>query len=150
MPAGVKEHPPPPITIVACRKPGGRQVFRPSPCSASPIQRRSAANRMSEISTSDADWINRTRAPLFREPVTTRTHTEEMLAEAGADISVEPWGEGRLVTVRPSELKPVESTVPGDPSKPFEHPELEMAAKTWTGEWYKWGGGGTAWDAKYR
>jgi quinohemoprotein ethanol dehydrogenase len=38
-------------------------------------------------------------------------------------------------------------TVPGDPSKPFEHPELEMAAKTWTGEWYKWGGGGTVWDA---
>ena len=38
-------------------------------------------------------------------------------------------------------------TVPGDPSKPFEHPELEVAAKTWTGEWYKWGGGGTAWDA---
>jgi quinohemoprotein ethanol dehydrogenase len=38
-------------------------------------------------------------------------------------------------------------TVPGDPSKPFEHPELEAAAKTWTGEWWKWGGGGTAWDA---
>ena len=26
-------------------------------------------------------------------------------------------------------------TVPGEPSKPFEHPELEMAAKTWTGDW---------------
>jgi quinohemoprotein ethanol dehydrogenase len=25
-------------------------------------------------------------------------------------------------------------TVPGDPSKPFEHPELAVAAKTWTGE----------------
>jgi len=38
-------------------------------------------------------------------------------------------------------------TVPGDPSKPFEAPELEMAAKTWSGEWWKSGGGGTAWDA---
>ncbi|MEP6961606.1 MAG: PQQ-dependent dehydrogenase, methanol/ethanol family, partial [Acidobacteriota bacterium] len=37
-------------------------------------------------------------------------------------------------------------TVPGDPSKPFENPELAMAAKTWTGEWWKYGGGGTPWD----
>jgi quinohemoprotein ethanol dehydrogenase len=36
--------------------------------------------------------------------------------------------------------------VPGDPSKPFENPELEKAAKTWTGEWWKYGGGGTPWD----
>jgi quinohemoprotein ethanol dehydrogenase len=38
-------------------------------------------------------------------------------------------------------------TVPGDPSKPFEQPELSTAAKTWTGEWWKMGGGGTVWDA---
>jgi quinohemoprotein ethanol dehydrogenase len=38
-------------------------------------------------------------------------------------------------------------TVPGDPSKPFEHPELETAAKTWTGHWWDLGGGGTAWDS---
>jgi quinohemoprotein ethanol dehydrogenase len=37
-------------------------------------------------------------------------------------------------------------TVPGDPSKPFESPILEKAAKTWTGEWWKLGGGGTVWD----
>jgi quinohemoprotein ethanol dehydrogenase len=37
-------------------------------------------------------------------------------------------------------------TVPGDPSLPFENPALEVAAKTWTGEWWKVGGGGTAWD----
>ena len=37
--------------------------------------------------------------------------------------------------------------VPGDPSKPFEHPEMEMAAKTWGGEWWKMGGGGTAWNS---
>jgi quinohemoprotein ethanol dehydrogenase len=39
-------------------------------------------------------------------------------------------------------------TVPGDPSLPFEHPEMEMAAKTWKGgEWWKIGGGGTAWNS---
>ena len=39
-------------------------------------------------------------------------------------------------------------TVPGDPSLPFEHPEMEMAAKTWKGgEWWKFGGGGTVWNS---
>jgi quinohemoprotein ethanol dehydrogenase len=38
-------------------------------------------------------------------------------------------------------------TVPGDPAQPFESPALERAAKTWTGEWWKAGGGGTAWDS---
>jgi quinohemoprotein ethanol dehydrogenase len=38
-------------------------------------------------------------------------------------------------------------TVPGDPSKPFENPFLEKAAKTWSGEWWKNGGGGTVWDS---
>ena len=37
-------------------------------------------------------------------------------------------------------------TVPGDPSKPFEQPELEMAAKTWSGEWWKIGGGAPVWN----
>ena len=37
-------------------------------------------------------------------------------------------------------------SVPGDPALGFEQPELEMAAKTWNGEWWKTGGGGTPWD----
>ncbi|HET9217368.1 MAG TPA: PQQ-dependent dehydrogenase, methanol/ethanol family [Terriglobia bacterium] len=37
-------------------------------------------------------------------------------------------------------------TVPGDPSKPFENKAMEAAAKTWTGEWWKMGGGGSIWD----
>jgi quinohemoprotein ethanol dehydrogenase len=36
-------------------------------------------------------------------------------------------------------------TVPGDPAKGFENKAMEMAAKTWTGEWWKHGGGGTVW-----
>ena len=38
-------------------------------------------------------------------------------------------------------------TVPGDPSKPFENDAMARAAKTWTGEWWKYGGGGTVWDS---
>lgn len=38
-------------------------------------------------------------------------------------------------------------TVPGNPAQGFETPELERAAATWSGEWWKDGGGGTVWDA---
>lgn len=38
-------------------------------------------------------------------------------------------------------------TVPGDPSQKFESPALEKAARTWKGEWWKVGGGGTVWDS---
>jgi quinohemoprotein ethanol dehydrogenase len=38
-------------------------------------------------------------------------------------------------------------TVPGDPSKPFENPALKAAAETWSGDWWKLGGGGSLWDA---
>src|SRR5215472_17556197 len=37
-------------------------------------------------------------------------------------------------------------TTPGDPSKGFENRAMEAAAKTWTGEWWKMGGGGSLWD----
>jgi PQQ-dependent dehydrogenase (methanol/ethanol family) len=36
--------------------------------------------------------------------------------------------------------------VPGDPSKGFESKALESAAKTWSGEWWKTGGGGSPWE----
>jgi quinohemoprotein ethanol dehydrogenase len=35
--------------------------------------------------------------------------------------------------------------VPGNPADGFESAAMEMAAKTWTGEWWKFGGGGNAW-----
>lgn len=38
-------------------------------------------------------------------------------------------------------------TVPGNPADGFEDETQTMAAKTWTGEWWKSGGGGTAWDS---
>ena len=38
-------------------------------------------------------------------------------------------------------------TVPGNPAKGLENPAMARAAKTWSGPWWKLGGGGTVWDA---
>jgi quinohemoprotein ethanol dehydrogenase len=39
-------------------------------------------------------------------------------------------------------------TVPGDPHQPFESRAMAMAAKTWNGGWWRFGGaGGAAWNA---
>jgi quinohemoprotein ethanol dehydrogenase len=37
--------------------------------------------------------------------------------------------------------------VPGNPADGFENEAMAMAAKTWAGEWWKHGGGGTVWNA---
>jgi quinohemoprotein ethanol dehydrogenase len=38
-------------------------------------------------------------------------------------------------------------TVPGNPRDGFENEAMKKAAATWSGEWWKLGGGGTVWDA---
>jgi quinohemoprotein ethanol dehydrogenase len=38
-------------------------------------------------------------------------------------------------------------TVPGNPELGFENPQMQMAAETWSGNWWELGGGGTVWDA---
>lgn len=37
-------------------------------------------------------------------------------------------------------------TVPGDPAKGFENEAMKKAAETWSGDWWKLGGGGSVWD----
>lgn len=37
--------------------------------------------------------------------------------------------------------------VPGNPADGFENEAMKMAAKTWTGDWWRHGGGGNAWHA---
>jgi 3-phosphoshikimate 1-carboxyvinyltransferase len=54
---------------------------------------------------------------VVHEAVATRTHTEEMLAKAGARVTVEPQGAGRRVRLTPGPLDPVDWQVPGDPSQ---------------------------------
>jgi quinohemoprotein ethanol dehydrogenase len=38
-------------------------------------------------------------------------------------------------------------TVPGNPADGFENKAMEMAAKTWSGEWWKFGGGSAVWHS---
>ena len=38
-------------------------------------------------------------------------------------------------------------TVPGNPADGFENEQMRLAADTWTGQWWKRGGGGTVWDS---
>lgn len=52
---------------------------------------------------------------VVRETVRTRAHTEEMLAAYGAAVEVSQ--DGLTTTVRPSEVRPFELVVPGDPSQ---------------------------------
>ncbi|HLH29520.1 MAG TPA: 3-phosphoshikimate 1-carboxyvinyltransferase, partial [Acidimicrobiales bacterium] len=54
---------------------------------------------------------------VVREPVATRTHTEDLLARAGARIAVAREQGARVVRVRRSELQPGELRIPGDPSQ---------------------------------
>ncbi len=50
---------------------------------------------------------------VVREPAVSRRHTEEMLLARGADLTVE----GTTTSVRRSTLKPLDESVPGDPSQ---------------------------------
>jgi len=54
---------------------------------------------------------------VVHEPVPTRAHTEELLAQMGARITVSQSGAGRTITVRRSDLNPTVVVVPGDPSQ---------------------------------
>ncbi len=47
------------------------------------------------------------------------------------------------MTPRPAQFAWQFYTVPGDPSKPFENRRMKKAAETWSGDWWKLGGGGT-------
>ncbi len=38
-------------------------------------------------------------------------------------------------------------TVPGNPEDGFENEAMAMAAETWSGTWWQYGGGGTVWDS---
>jgi quinohemoprotein ethanol dehydrogenase len=68
-----------------------------------------------------------------------------IIGNGGAEYGVR--GYVSAYDARTGELRWRFYTVPGDPAEPFENEAMARAAQTWTGEWWKMGGGGTVWDA---
>ncbi|MBK7948545.1 MAG: PQQ-dependent dehydrogenase, methanol/ethanol family [Deltaproteobacteria bacterium] len=92
-------------------------------------------------------WSTSTIEPGFSYSITGAPRVVEgkvVIGNAGADLGARGYVSG--YDAETGALAWRTYTVPGDPAKGFESKALEEAAKTWTGEWWKAGGGGTAWD----
>jgi PQQ-dependent dehydrogenase (methanol/ethanol family) len=101
-----------------------------------------------DAATGKLSWETLTIDPNFRYTITGAPRVVKgkvIIGNGGAEMSVR----GYVSAYDADTGKMVWRfyTVPGDPSKPFESPILEKAAKTWTGQWWKFGGGGTVWDS---
>jgi len=101
-----------------------------------------------DAATGQPAWSTLTIDPAFRYTITGAPRVVKgkvLIGNGGAEMSVRGY-----ISAYDAETGKMAwrfYTIPGDPSKPFENPALEKAAKTWTGEWWKYGGGGTVWDS---
>src|SRR5580658_2391902 len=93
-------------------------------------------------------WETLTIDPKYRYTITGAPRVvqgEVLIGNGGAEMGVR--GYVSAYDAETGKLAWRFYTVPGDPSKPFENPAEEKAAKTWSGQWWKLGGGGTVWDS---
>ena len=101
-----------------------------------------------DAATGKPVWETLTIDPGFRYTITGAPRVVKgkvLIGNGGAEMGVR--GYVSAYDVDTGKLAWRFYTVPGDPSKPFESPALEKAAKTWSGDWWKLGGGGTVWDS---
>jgi len=68
-----------------------------------------------------------------------------VIGNSGADLGVRGYVSAYAADT--GELRWRTFTVPGDPAQGFESEAMTRAARTWSGEWWKSGGGGTVWDS---
>ncbi len=101
-----------------------------------------------DAATGDVNWRVDT---INRQPPYTITGAPRVvkgrviIGNGGADMGVR--GYVSAYDAQTGELDWRFYTVPGNPDDGFENDTLKDAAKTWTGEWWTYGGGGTVWDS---
>ena len=96
------------------------------------------AEKWSTLTTDQAEGYTITGAPrVFDDKV--------IIGNGGAEIGVR--GYISAYDGSSGELLWRWHTVPGDPRLGFENAAMEMAAQTWSGEYWHKGGGGTVWDS---
>src|SRR5271163_4815541 len=101
-----------------------------------------------DAATGKLVWATLTIDPKFRYTITGAPRVVKgkvLIGNGGAEMGVR--GYVSAYDTETGKLAWRFYTVPGNPSKPFESPALANAAKTWTGKWWKYGGGGTVWDS---
>lgn len=92
-----------------------------------------------EVDTLTGDWpYTITGAPRIADG-------KIIIGNSGADLGVR--GYVSAYDAASGELAWRFFTVPGNPADGFENKAMEMAAATWTGQWWRYGGGGTVWDS---
>lgn len=90
---------------------------------------------------------NRMDDPLFRYSITMAPRIAKgrvIVGNSGSEFGVR--GYISAYDAETGELLWRYYTVPGNPADGFENEQMEMAAETWGGEWWKLGGGGSVWD----
>ena len=101
-----------------------------------------------DAATGKKIWETLTIDPKYRYTITGAPRVAKgkvFIGNGGAEMSVR--GYVSAYDAETGKLSWRFYTVPGNPALPFENPILAKAAKTWTGEWWKFGGGGTVWDS---
>ncbi|HYL61323.1 MAG TPA: PQQ-dependent dehydrogenase, methanol/ethanol family [Candidatus Methylomirabilis sp.] len=101
-----------------------------------------------DAATGKSVWQTQTTDPAYRYTITGAPRVVKgkvLIGNAGAEMGVR--GYVSAYDAESGKLVWRFFTVPGDPSKPFESPALAKAAATWSGQWWKLGGGGTVWDS---
>jgi len=97
--------------------------------------------------TGKVDWSVQTTDPQMPYTITQVPRVVKgmvIIGNAGAEYTCR--GYVSAYDAQTGKLKWRFYTVPGKPGDPTNTPELQKAAKTWTGDWWKYGGGATAWD----